>query len=61
MAMWITATSLLVSFVALGSFRESAPTWLQLVAELIAVTSLFVCVCLLESGGSSNDHSNHAA
>ena len=61
MLMWATALAFLLSLVAVGPLRESAPTGLQSWAELVAVISLFALVCLLESSGSNTDRSNPAS
>ncbi len=59
---WATAVAFFHSLVAVGPpLRESAPTWLQSGAELVAVISLFALVCLLESSGNNTDRSNPAA
>ncbi len=61
MLMWATALAFLLSLVAVGPLRESAPTWLQSWAELVAVISLFALVCLLEPSGNNTDRSNPTA
>ncbi len=61
MLMWGTAVSFLLSLVAIGPLRESAPDWVHSASELVAVISLFALVCLLESSGNNTDRSNPAA
>lgn len=61
MFVWATAVAFLLSLVAVGPLRESAPTWVQSGAELVAVISLFALVCLLESSDNNTDRSNPAA
>ena len=61
MLMWGAAIAFLLSLVAVGPLRESAPFWLQTGAELVAVISLFSMVCLLEPSSSTTDRSNPAS
>ena len=61
MLMWSTVIALLLSLVAVGPLRASAPSWLLSGAELVAVISLFALVCILESSGGNTDRSNSAA
>ncbi len=61
MFVWAPAVAFLISLVAVGPLRESAPTWVQSGAELVAVISLFALVCLLESSDNNTDRSNPAA
>ncbi len=61
MLMWSTAVTFLLSLVAVGPLRESAPSWLLSGAELVAVISLFVLVCFLESNGGNTDRSHPAS
>jgi hypothetical protein len=61
MFVWGTAVAFLLSLVAVGPLRESAPSWLLSGAELMAVISLFALVCFLESSGGNTDRSNPAA
>jgi hypothetical protein len=58
--MWSTVIAFLLSLVAVGPLRASAPSWLRSGAELVAVISLFAPVCILESSGNT-DRSNSAA
>ncbi|WP_154660916.1 hypothetical protein [Microvirga lotononidis] len=48
----------LVSLVAIGPLRASAPSWLLSGAELAAVIGVFTLVCFLESSGGNPDRSN---
>jgi hypothetical protein len=59
--MWSTVIAFLLSLVAVGPLRASAPSWLRSGAELVAVISLFAPVCILESSGGNTDRSNSAA
>ncbi len=61
MAMWSTLTAFFLSLLAVGPLRESAPSWLLSWAELVAVISLFVLVCFLESSGGNPDRSHPAS
>jgi hypothetical protein len=61
MFVWSALISFVLSLLALGPLRDTMPSWLQSGAELLAVISLFVLVCLLESGGSNSDRANHAS
>ncbi|MFL4990483.1 MAG: hypothetical protein ACJ8DV_04230 [Microvirga sp.] len=61
MLMWSIVVAFLLSLVAVGPLRGSAPSWLLSGAELVAVISLFALVCILESSGGNTDHSNPAA
>ena len=61
MLVWSTVVAFLLSLVAVGPLRASAPSWLLSGAELVAVISLFALVCLLESSGDNTDRSNPAA
>ncbi|ANY83071.1 hypothetical protein BB934_33235 (plasmid) [Microvirga ossetica] len=58
---WGAAIAFLLSLVAVGLPRESAPFWFQTGAELVAEISLFSMVCLLEPSGSNTDCSNPAS
>lgn len=60
MLMWSTVAAFLLSLMAAGPLRESAPSWLLSGAEMVAVITLFALVCFLESGGST-DSSNSAS
>ncbi|WP_262265629.1 MULTISPECIES: hypothetical protein [Microvirga] len=48
----------LLSLVAVGPLRASAPSWLLSGAELAAVISVFALVCFLEGSGGNTDRSN---
>ncbi len=61
MLAWTSAVTFVISLLALGPLRESVPSWLQSGAEVMAVVSLFVLVCFLESGGSNTDKTNPAS
>ena len=61
MLMWSTVVTFLLSLVAIGPLRASAPSWLLSGAELAAVISLFALVWLPESSGGNTDRSNPAA
>jgi len=61
MVVWSALISFVLSLLALGPLRDTMPSWLQSGAELLAVISLFVLVCLLESGGNNSDRANHAS
>jgi hypothetical protein len=61
MLMWSTVIAFLLSLVAVGPLRASAPSWLLSGAELVAVISLFALVCILEFSGGNTDRSNSAA
>jgi len=58
---WSAIISFVLSLLALGPLRDSMPSWLESGAEVLAVVSLFVLVCLLESGGSNTDRANSAS
>ncbi|EIM30518.1 hypothetical protein MicloDRAFT_00007680 [Microvirga lotononidis] len=58
MLMWGTMVTFLVSLVAIGPLRASAPSWLLSGAELAAVIGVFTLVCFLESSGGNPDRSN---
>jgi hypothetical protein len=59
--MWSMVIAFLLSLVAVGPLRASAPSWLLSGAELVAGISLFALVCILESSGGNTDRSNSAA
>ena len=61
MLMWSTVGAFLLSLVAVGPLRASAPSWLLSGAELVAVISVFALVCILESSGGNTDRSHPAA
>lgn len=61
MFVWSALISFVVSILAVGPLRGSLPTWLESGAEVLAVVSIFVLVCLLESGGSNPDRTNPAS
>jgi hypothetical protein len=58
MLMWSIVVTFLLSLVAIGPLRASAPSWLLSGAELAAVISVFALVCFLESSGGNTDCSN---
>ncbi|MPR10466.1 hypothetical protein FS320_26695 [Microvirga tunisiensis] len=60
MLMWSTLVTFLLSLLAIGPLRASAPSWLLSGAELAAVISVFALVCFLESSGGNTDRSNPA-
>lgn len=60
MLMWSTIAAFLLSLMAVGPLRESAPSWLLSGAEMVAVITLFALVCFLESSGGT-DRSNSAS
>jgi hypothetical protein len=61
MLMWSTVVTFLLSLMATGPLRASAPSWLLSGAELTAVVSVFALVCFLESSGSRTDRDNPLA
>jgi hypothetical protein len=61
MFVWSALISFVLSILAAGPLRDSVPSWLESGAEVLAVVSLFVLVCLLESGGSNPDRTNPAS
>lgn len=61
MFVWSALISFVLSILAVGPLRDLVPTWLESGAEILAVISLFVLVCLLESGGSNPDRTNPAS
>ena len=61
MVMWGMVVAFLISLAAVGPVREISPSWLQFVAEFLAVISVFAVVCLLESSGNNTDRSNPAS
>jgi hypothetical protein len=58
MLMWSTVATFLLSLVAIGLLRASAPSWILSGAELTAVISVFALVCFLEGSGGNTDRSN---
>ncbi len=61
MFVWSALISFVLSILAVGPLRDAVPTWLESGAEVLAVVSLFVLVCLLESGGNNPDRTNPAS
>ncbi len=61
MLAWNMVVAFLFSLVAVGSLRENSSSWLLIVAELVAVISLFALVCFLESSGNNTDRSHPAS
>lgn len=61
MFVWSALISFVLSILAVGPLRDLVPTWLESGAEILAVISLFVLVCLLESGGGNPDRTNPAS
>jgi len=61
MLIWSTVAAFLLSLVAIGPLRASAPSWFLSGAELAAVISVFALVCFLESSGGNTDRSHPTA
>jgi hypothetical protein len=57
MAIWAAIPVLVLSVLASGPFRDSMPVFVEPLAQLAAVLSLFILVCSIEAGGGSrNSH-----
>jgi hypothetical protein len=57
MVIWTAIPVLVPSALASGPFRESMPVFVETLAQLAAVLSLFVLVCSIEAGGGSRNSS----
>jgi hypothetical protein len=47
---WSTLPVLALSALAMGPYRESMPVWVDNLAQLGAVVSMFILVCAFEAG-----------
>ena len=57
MVIWAAIPVLVLSALASGLFRDSMPAFVETLASLAAVLSLFILVCSIEAGGGSrNSH-----
>lgn len=57
MMIWAAVPILVLSVLASGPFRDSMPAFVETIAQLTAVLSLFVLVCLFEDRGHNRDSS----
>lgn len=57
MLIWAAVPILVLSVLASGPFRDSLPAVVENIAQLTAVLSLFVLVCLFEDRGHKRDSS----
>ncbi|PVE23409.1 hypothetical protein DC522_16255 [Microvirga sp. KLBC 81] len=55
MVIWAAIPILVLSVLASGPFRDSMPAFIETLAPLAAVLSLFVLVCSVEAGGGQRD------
>lgn len=55
MIIWAAVPILVLSVLASGPFRDSMPALVETIAQLTAVFSLFVLVCLFEDRGPNRD------
>jgi hypothetical protein len=55
MLVWAALPILVLATLASGSFRDSLPTAVEMIAQLAAVLSLFILVCAVEAGGGNKD------
>jgi hypothetical protein len=61
MLIWSVIPVLVLSTLASGPFRESMPLFVEDIAQLAAVLSLFILVCCIEaSGGGSGGKGNNS-
>ena len=57
MVIWAAIPILVLSTLASGPFRDSMPAFVETLASLAAVLSLFILVCSVEAGGGSRNSS----
>jgi hypothetical protein len=57
MVIWAAIPVLVLSVLASGPFRDSMPAFVETLASLAAVLSLFILVCSIEAGGGSRKSS----
>jgi len=57
MVIWAAIPILVLSTLASGPFRDSMPAFVDTLASLAAVLSLFILVCSVEAGGGSRNSS----
>jgi hypothetical protein len=57
MVIWAAIPVLVLSVLASGPFRASMPAFVETLAQLAAVLSLFILVCSIEAGGGSRKSS----
>jgi hypothetical protein len=57
MVIWAAIPVLVLSVLAGGPFRDSMPAFVETLAPLAAVLSLFILVCSIEAGGGSRNSS----
>ena len=57
MVIWAAIPILVLSTLASGPFRDSLPAFVETLASLAAVLSLFILVCSIEAGGGSRNSS----
>jgi hypothetical protein len=57
MVIWAAIPILVLSVLASGPFRDSMPAFVETLASLAAVLSLFILVCSIEAGGGSRKSS----
>ena len=57
MMIWAAIPILVLSTLASGPFRDSMPAFVETLASLAAVLSLFILVCSIEAGGGSRNSS----
>ena len=57
MVIWAAIPVLVLSVLASGPFRDSMPGFVETLASLTAVLSLFILVCSIEAGGGSRKSS----
>ena len=55
MVIWAAIPILVLSTLASGPFRDSMPAFVETLASLAAVLSLFILVCSVEAGGGSRN------
>ncbi|GEO13264.1 hypothetical protein [Microvirga aerophila] len=58
MLIWSVIPVLVLSTLASGPFRESFPLFVENIAQLAAVLSLFILVCSLEASGGGGKGNN---
>jgi hypothetical protein len=57
MVIWAAIPILVLSTLASGPFRDSMPAFVETLASLAAVLSLFILDCSVEAGGGSRNSS----
>jgi hypothetical protein len=57
MVIWAAIPILVLSTLASGPFRDSMPAFVDTLASLAAMLSLFILVCSVEAGGGSRNSS----